>query len=152
MFRRFENVCQQLIKCVFLSHSIGTTLSREETLDNATYPTAGLRNWESITKVMWGRVCHMSHNFMNCKAIASHNWVIRLSIMVYGKCWYYFFSTLDKYMLSFALSDFPYHSINDWSFFTSNMKPKKQLFKLKEFFYYESLEIIFRISILVKNL
>ena len=27
----------------FVSHSIGTTLSREETLDNATYLTAGLK-------------------------------------------------------------------------------------------------------------
>ena len=57
MFRNFEYICQQLIKCVFLSRSIGTTLSREETLDNATYPTAGLRNLVSNTKVTRGRVC-----------------------------------------------------------------------------------------------
>ena len=38
------------MKCFFLSRSIGTT-SREETLDNATYPTAGLKYRELNTSV-----------------------------------------------------------------------------------------------------
>ena len=94
----------------------------------------------------------LSHNFVNWRAIASHNWIIGFSITVYRKYWYYFFSAFDEYVLSFAVSDFAHHSINDWSFFTSNMKSRKQSFKLKELLHYESLEIICRISILVKNL
>ena len=39
------------MKCFFLSRSIGTRLSREETLDNATYPTAGLKYRELNTSV-----------------------------------------------------------------------------------------------------
>ena len=54
MFRKFKNISdiQLLIKCVFLIRSIGTTLSKEETVDNATYPMAGLSNRESNTKVI----------------------------------------------------------------------------------------------------
>ena len=45
------------MKCVFSTRSIGMTLSRQETLDNATYPRARLRKQLSKTKVTRGRVC-----------------------------------------------------------------------------------------------
>ena len=45
------------MKCVFLNRSIGSTLSKQETLDNATYPTARVRKRESKTKVTCGKVC-----------------------------------------------------------------------------------------------
>ena len=41
----------------FLSRSIGTTLSREETLDNARCPTAGLKYRQLNASVTWQSVC-----------------------------------------------------------------------------------------------
>ena len=46
-----------LMKCDLLSRRRGTTLSREETLDKATYPTAGDNIRRSKTKVTCFNVC-----------------------------------------------------------------------------------------------
>ena len=45
------------MKWFFHNRSIGTTLSVWETLDNATYPTAGAKYLVSKTKVTLGNVC-----------------------------------------------------------------------------------------------
>ena len=45
------------MKWVFRSRSIGTTLSLSEALDNAAYPTAGVKYPESKTKVRCCNVC-----------------------------------------------------------------------------------------------
>ena len=42
------------MKLLFCNRSVGTTLSMSDTLDNATYPTAGAKYPESKTKVMCG--------------------------------------------------------------------------------------------------
>ena len=45
------------MKWLFRNRSIGTTLSMSDTLDNATYPTAGAKYLVSKTKVTCGNVC-----------------------------------------------------------------------------------------------
>ena len=45
------------MKLLFCNRSVGTTLSMWDTLDNATYPTAGAKYPESKTKVMCGIAC-----------------------------------------------------------------------------------------------
>ena len=44
-----------LKKWLFLNRSIGTTLSKEDTLDKATYPTAGDKVLKSKAKVTWSK-------------------------------------------------------------------------------------------------